>query len=175
MYIYVNRHVVYNKDHHHWSTLIYLKHSMLPLAVYTHTHIYIYPAWIEELNLLQTCHPGLPKAYANSDQQIAQLGIIVFLACKVCNIPCHSSLLSGLVVSIKLKHSVDHCFSSFSSFALLQTKMSLNEKTSKNQLKPDRYYTPQTKHPTGPIHTTSKNAHASNKRDEIYHWRYLYI
>ncbi|CAO3643816.1 unnamed protein product [Mucor fragilis] len=33
--------------------------------------------------------------------------------------------------------------------------MSLNEKTSRSQLKPDRYYTPQTKHPTGPIHTTT--------------------
>ncbi|KAG2192352.1 hypothetical protein INT46_008471 [Mucor plumbeus] len=32
--------------------------------------------------------------------------------------------------------------------------MSLNEKISKNQLKPDRYYTPQVKNPNGPIHTT---------------------
>lgn len=34
--------------------------------------------------------------------------------------------------------------------------MSLNEKTSRNQLKPDRYYTPQVKNPNGPIHTTGK-------------------
>lgn len=54
-----------------WSTWSIAYH---PLILYTH----IYPAWIEEFNLLQTCHPGFPKAYASSDQQIAQLGIIVF-------------------------------------------------------------------------------------------------